>query len=81
MEVVENKHFAVVVEATAGSDLDKAPVVVAVVAAAAAAAVVVVEAGLETGSSIGEVPGEKHLCTGSRCVRDPDTAANGLGLC
>ena len=80
MEVVENKHFAVVVEATAGSDLDKAPVVVAVVAAAAAA-VVAVEAGLETGSSIGEVPGEKHLCTGSRCVRDPDTAANGLGLC
>lgn len=78
MEVVENKHFAVVVEATAGSDLDKALVVVAVVAAAA---VVVVEAGLETGSSIGEVPGEKHLCTGSRCVRDPDTAANGLGLC
>ena len=45
MEVVENKHFAVVVEATAGSDLDKALVVVAVVAAAA---VVVVEAGLET---------------------------------
>ena len=78
MEVVENKHFAVVVEATAGSDLDKALVVVAVVAAAA---VVVVEAGLETGSSIGEMPGEKHLCTGSRCVRDPDTAANGLGLC
>ena len=78
MEVVENKHFAVVVEATAGSDLDKALVVVAVIAAAA---VVVVEAGLETGSSIGEVPGEKHLCTGSRCVRDPDTAANGLGLC
>ena len=78
MEVVENKHFAVVVEATAGSDLDKALVVVAVVAAAD---VVVVEAGLETGSSIGEVPGEKHLCTGSRCVRDPDTAANGLGLC
>ena len=78
MEVVENKHFAVVVEATAGSDLDKALVVVAVVAAAAG---VVVEAGLETGSSIGEVPGEKHLCTGSRCVRDPDTAANGLGLC
>ena len=72
MEVVENKHFAVVVEATAGSDLDKAPV---------AAAVVVVEAGLETGSSIGGVSGEKHLCTGSRCVRDPDTAANGLGLC
>lgn len=79
MEVVENKHFAVVVEATAGSDLDKAPVVVAVVAVAAA--VVVVEAGLETGSSIGGVSGEKHLCTGSRCVRDPDTAANGLGLC
>ena len=79
MEVVENKHFAVVVEATAGSDLDKALVVVAVVAAAAV--VVVVEAGLETGSSIGEVSGEKHLCTGSRCVRDPDTAANGLGLC
>ncbi len=78
MEVVENKHFAVVVEATAGSDLDKALVVVAVVAAAA---VVVVEAGLETGSSIGGVSGEKHLCTGSRCVRDPDTAANGLGLC
>ena len=77
MEVVENKHFAVVVEATAGSDLDKALVVVAVVAAV----VVVVEAGLETGSSIGEVSGEKHLCTGSRCVRDPDTAANGLGLC
>ena len=48
---------------------------------AAAVVVVVVEAGLETGSSIGEVPGEKHLCTGSRCVRDPDTAANGLGLC
>ena len=52
MEVVDNKHFAVVVEA-----------------------------GLETGSSIGGVSGEKHLCTGSRCVRDPDTAANGLGLC
>ena len=41
MEVVENKHFAVVVEATAGSDLDKAPVVVAVVAVAAAVVVVV----------------------------------------
>ena len=34
MEVVDNKHFAVVVEATAGSDLDKALVVVAVVAVA-----------------------------------------------
>lgn len=53
MEVVENKHFAVVVEATAGSDLDKALVVVAVVAAAAVVVgggVVVVHVGEGSGA-------------------------------
>ena len=74
-----NKHFVVVAVVTAESDLDKALVVVA---AAAAAAAVVVGAGFETGLSIGEAFDEKqHPCTESRCARDPDTAANGLGLC